>query len=119
MDNDFLAVTAARLTYERGSETLDLVYAPRFTPSRIPLVSQRWVVLPEGLPLNLEIRDLGAGTQGLDQEAVDEAVKGVESATLPVRVVAQDGRMERQRVVRRRAGLRRRKTRRHSVRHAR
>ncbi len=70
VDNDSLAVAAARLTYERGAETLDLVYAPRFTPSRVPLVNQRWVVLPEGVPPNLQIRDLGAAYPGGPQFGV-------------------------------------------------
>jgi hypothetical protein len=33
---------------------LDIVYTPRFTPSRIPLLNQRWTVLPQplsGIPL--------------------------------------------------------------------
>ena len=51
VDNDFLGVTAARLTYEKGSETLDVVWAPLFTPSRIPLFDQRWFVAPAGLRL--------------------------------------------------------------------
>ncbi len=46
LDSDFLGVLAARATYERGAETVDLVYTPRMTPSRTPLVNQRWVVLP-------------------------------------------------------------------------
>jgi hypothetical protein len=44
---DFLGITALRATYERGSNIVDLVYAPVFTPSRSPLLNQRWVVLPE------------------------------------------------------------------------
>ena len=31
--------------------------APRFTPSRIPLLNQRWVVLPQNLPAGLRIVD--------------------------------------------------------------
>jgi hypothetical protein len=50
VNTDFLAVTAARLTWERGPDSLDFVFTPRLTPSRIPLFNQRWVVLPE-LPL--------------------------------------------------------------------
>ncbi len=42
IDNDFLAVSAARLTYERGSNTIDVVWSPRFTPSRLPLSDGRW-----------------------------------------------------------------------------
>jgi hypothetical protein len=63
VDNDFLAVTAARLTWERKSDTIELVYAPRFTPSRIPLLNQRWVVIPaeaRGVP----IRDAGSRFPG-------------------------------------------------------
>jgi hypothetical protein len=41
---DFLGVLAARATYEAGSNTIDLVYTPRMTPSRNPLPGQRWVV---------------------------------------------------------------------------
>lgn len=47
VNNDFLAVTAARLTWERGPDTLDFVYTPRLTPSRTPLFNQRWVILPD------------------------------------------------------------------------
>ena len=49
MDSDFLGVTAARLTLGLQSDTLDLVWA-RFTPSRTPLLDQRW----SGLPAELE-----------------------------------------------------------------
>ncbi len=42
IDNEFLAVSAARLTYERGSNTIDIVWSPRFTPSRLPLSDGRW-----------------------------------------------------------------------------
>lgn len=47
LNSDFLGVTAARATYERGGDTVDAVYQPVFTPSRGPLLNQRWVVLPE------------------------------------------------------------------------
>ena len=47
---DYLGVTAARATYEHGGDTLDAVYAPLFTPSRTPLLYERWAVLPEGIP---------------------------------------------------------------------
>ena len=63
VDNDFLPITAARLTYEKSSNTLDLVWSPRFTPSRIPLLKQRWAVLPE-LPPGSAIRDSGAHLPG-------------------------------------------------------
>ena len=47
VSSDFLGVTAARATYEKGGDTVDAVYQPVFTPSRAPLLRQRWVVLPE------------------------------------------------------------------------
>jgi hypothetical protein len=62
VDNDFLGVTAARLTVEKGNDTLDLVWQPRFTPSRLPLLNQRWAVLPE-----VSIRDAGAHYPGRSQ----------------------------------------------------
>lgn len=65
-NTDFLGVTAARVTYERGSDTIDAVYAPVFTPSRSPLLNQRWVILPpetQGLP----VTDLGARYPGRGQ----------------------------------------------------
>jgi len=49
VDNEFLPVTAARLTYGTQSDTVDLVFEPRLTPSRIPLLNQRW-----GTPIPLQ-----------------------------------------------------------------
>jgi hypothetical protein len=45
-DSDFLSVPAVRATYDNGSDSLDLVWQARFTPSRTPLLSERWTVLP-------------------------------------------------------------------------
>jgi hypothetical protein len=42
VDNEFLGVTAVRVTVEKGSETFDAVWSPRLTPSRTPLPNQRW-----------------------------------------------------------------------------
>jgi hypothetical protein len=44
-DDEFLAVVAARGQYERGPHTIDLVWAPTFTPSRTPLIGRRWAPL--------------------------------------------------------------------------
>ena len=52
VDSDFLPITAARLTYGTQSDTLDLVLSPRLTPSRVPLLNQRWAVLPPGIPVH-------------------------------------------------------------------
>ena len=49
VDYDFLGVTAARVTVESGSNTVDLVWQPWFTPSRTPLLDQRWTSVPQQL----------------------------------------------------------------------
>jgi hypothetical protein len=49
IDTEYLAVTAARVTIEKNSNTLDLVYVPRFTPSRAPLIDQRWLPFPSNV----------------------------------------------------------------------
>jgi hypothetical protein len=43
---DNLGVWAVRAVADSGPNSLELLYLPRFTPSRVPLVEQRWVVLP-------------------------------------------------------------------------
>lgn len=49
-DDEFLAVTGARVQYERGSHSIDVAWMPSFTPSRIPLPTRRWAAsLPETL----------------------------------------------------------------------
>jgi hypothetical protein len=66
VDSDFLGVTAARVTISGVSDSLDLVWQPWFTPSRTPLLNQRWTVLPPeaaGVP----IFDAGARYPGGSQ----------------------------------------------------
>ena len=58
VDNEFLGVTAARFTAGLQSDTLELV-AARFTPSRTPLLDQRWAGLVAELE-NLTLVDVGA-----------------------------------------------------------
>jgi hypothetical protein len=63
--SDFLPVWAARLTYERGADTVDLVWQARFTPSRGPLLLQRWTPLPDSLfQSGLPLRDAGSRFPG-------------------------------------------------------
>src|SRR5262249_49104847 len=50
VDNDFLAVTAGRISFEKSANTIEAVWSPRFTPSRIPLVNQRWAPQAESIP---------------------------------------------------------------------
>jgi hypothetical protein len=51
VDSDFLAITAVRATYGGQSNSIDLVWVPLFTPSRVPLLDQRWSNIPTGIAL--------------------------------------------------------------------
>ena len=62
-DSDFLEITAARVTYGTQANTIDLVFSPRLTPSRVPLLNQRWAVLPEGVPVHEMEPDFPGGPQ--------------------------------------------------------
>jgi hypothetical protein len=53
VDNEFLGIHAVRGTYQRGANTFDVVWSPFMTPSRTPLLSQRWFVAPPGTPADL------------------------------------------------------------------
>jgi hypothetical protein len=57
-DTDVLAVTAVRFTAGLQSDTLDVV-ASRFSPSRVPLIGQRWAPM-EALPAGVVVVDRGA-----------------------------------------------------------
>jgi hypothetical protein len=46
IDTDFLPVLGVRPSVQAGAETFEVVWVPRFTPSRLPLIDQRWTVLP-------------------------------------------------------------------------
>lgn len=67
VDTDYLNVPALRLTVEQGAHTVDMVLQARFTPSRTPLLNQRWVVTPPDVALPLPLRagnpQLPGGTQ--------------------------------------------------------
>ncbi|MBZ5725825.1 MAG: hypothetical protein LAP87_12605 [Acidobacteriia bacterium] len=63
VDNDFLGITAARVSYGTQANTIELVFSPRLTPSRIPLLNQRWAALPAGIPIGELAPDFPGGTQ--------------------------------------------------------
>jgi hypothetical protein len=77
VDTEYLAVMAGRVTWESGADTVDVVWQPRFTPSRSPLLLQRWggaggvlgdgLEAPEGFAVDLVLRQgratLPAGQQ--------------------------------------------------------
>jgi hypothetical protein len=48
IDTEFLAVTAARASLQWRNESFEGVWVPLFTPSRTPLLNQRWTVVPPG-----------------------------------------------------------------------
>jgi hypothetical protein len=69
VDTDFLGVNAVRTTYESGANTLDVVWQPLFTPSRTPLLNQRWTAIPAEAA-TFSIRDAGARYPGGSQYGV-------------------------------------------------
>jgi hypothetical protein len=46
VDNEFLPVTAARAVVQVGGNAIDAMWVPVFTPSRTPLLDQRWTAVP-------------------------------------------------------------------------
>jgi hypothetical protein len=58
-DDEFLAVTGTRARYETGAHSIDVVWVPIFTPSRIPLLGRRWAApLPQtAVPVPIVERD--------------------------------------------------------------
>jgi hypothetical protein len=54
VDSEFLGVTGVHATAQAGPYTFEAVWTPRLTPSRSPLLDQRWAVVPPaaaGLPI--------------------------------------------------------------------
>lgn len=46
IDTEFLPVLGARAAVQVGPNTFEGVWVPRFTPSRLPLLDQRWTIVP-------------------------------------------------------------------------
>ena len=63
LNSEFLAPTAARFTYSAGDTSVEAVYTPQMTPSRAPLLGQRWIGLRASLT-GLTLRDAGARYPG-------------------------------------------------------
>lgn len=66
VDNDFLSVTGVRATADLGGNSLDAAWVPLFTPSRIPLLDQRWTAVPAAaasIPIVDVAADLPHGSQ--------------------------------------------------------
>ena len=62
-DSEVLAVTAARVIYDDSVNSIDLIWQPLFTPSRTPLLNQRWTALPASLAA-IPIYDFGSHVPG-------------------------------------------------------
>lgn len=108
--SDYLGVWAARAVFDTGSHSLELLYLPRFTPSRLPLAGGRWAVAPAGLPPSIfrltDVRYPGGPQFGIRyhrvQSAVEYSVCLAEGfhhvATLPYKIKLLAGVVEYQRV---------------------
>jgi hypothetical protein len=59
IDTEFLAVTGVRGVAQHGAETFEVVWVPRFTPSRAPLLDQRWTVV-SGAAATVPLVDAGS-----------------------------------------------------------
>ena len=60
VDTEFLGVTGARgVVQASDTDTVEVVWLPRFTPSRIPLLDQRWTAVPTAAQ-GIQIVDAGA-----------------------------------------------------------
>jgi len=62
IDADFLPVIGGRATLQLGPETVEVVWLPQLTPSRMPLLTQRWSIVPSEAA-DVEIIDLGSEFQ--------------------------------------------------------
>jgi hypothetical protein len=69
IDAEFLAVTAVRAVAVAGPDTFEGVWVPRFTPSRTPLVDQRWSGGATG-PTLIAVIDGGAAIPAGSQAGV-------------------------------------------------
>ena len=70
VDAPYLAIAAVRGTLQVGGGTVEGVWAPHFTPSRVPLLEQRWTVLPADLPPHVAIVDSAAAFPTRSQAGV-------------------------------------------------
>ena len=63
VDTEFIAVTGARGVVQSGNETFEAVWVPRFTPSRVPFLDQRWTAVPSAAAA-IPLVDAGATLPG-------------------------------------------------------
>jgi hypothetical protein len=70
VDNELLAVTAGRVSFQRGTNTIEAVWSPRFTPSRVPLIDQRWAPPAPSTPFPVRLRNVNSAFPGGPQSGV-------------------------------------------------
>jgi hypothetical protein len=76
INDEFLAVTGVRIQYEFGPQSIDTVWTPSFTPSRIPLLAGRWSTPPPQTASALPIVERARIFPGRDQVGVRWNVLG-------------------------------------------
>ena len=59
IDTEFLPVIGGRATLQLGPETIEVVWLSQLTPSRMPLLTQRWSIVPAEAA-GVSIIDLGS-----------------------------------------------------------
>jgi hypothetical protein len=64
LDPEFLAVLGVRAVVQWGPQSIDGVWIPRFTPSRLPLFDQRWAPVPAGVEIVAGRDPLPEGGEG-------------------------------------------------------
>jgi hypothetical protein len=69
IDTEFIAVIGVRSVVQVRDETFEGVWLPRFTPSRVPLLDQRWTVVT-GQAAELPLVDAGSTLPGGSQAGV-------------------------------------------------
>jgi hypothetical protein len=59
ISSELLPVAGVRASYQHGADTVEGVWVPRLTPSRVPLLDQRWTAVPQEA-VGIPILDLGS-----------------------------------------------------------
>jgi hypothetical protein len=79
VDAEFIAVLGGRGAVQSGNDTFEVVWVPRFTPSRMPLLDERWTAVPSPAA-TIPLVDAGATLPGGDETGLrwNHAGAGIE-----------------------------------------
>jgi hypothetical protein len=69
VDSEFLGVTGARVAVQQRADAVEVAWVPVFTPSRIPLLNQRWSPVPLAVASG-ELQQAAADFPGRSQAGV-------------------------------------------------